>query len=90
MQALRKTGSGSSLDENNLERLFWRENHAVCTLLFNCQAIKTAASNATAWVSFKLGVSRARLSPSIASLQLARAAEPADLLLGTFKPASQG
>jgi hypothetical protein len=28
-QALRKTGTGGSLDENNLERLFWRENHAV-------------------------------------------------------------
>ena len=30
-QALRKTGSGFSLDENNLERLFWRENHAAST-----------------------------------------------------------
>ena len=33
MQALRKTGSGCSLDENNLERLFWRENHAARTQL---------------------------------------------------------
>ena len=32
-QALRKTGSGCSLDENNLERLFWRENHAARTQL---------------------------------------------------------
>ncbi|KAK9840929.1 hypothetical protein WJX81_000905 [Elliptochloris bilobata] len=33
MLALRKTGSGSSLDEDNLERLFWRENHAVLAAL---------------------------------------------------------
>ena len=29
-QALRKTGAGGSLDEDNLGRLFWRENRAVC------------------------------------------------------------
>lgn len=35
VQALRKTGTGCSLDENNLERLFWRENHAVRTQLLS-------------------------------------------------------
>ena len=29
VQALRKTGAGGSLDEDNLGRLFWRENRAV-------------------------------------------------------------
>ena len=62
-QALRKTGSGCSLDENNLERLFWRENHAVRTRLAVYRKGSASVAPSQTWRAPQPAVRCAKLFP---------------------------